>query len=315
MGEFVGGDEGGEGFVGVFLHVCAQSVKLVAVGNGGGLTIHPPVRMHSAMPEILPAIAEEDRDAEPRRRLQNPIHHLRNPDLPRRKPLARRGEEKRLQRRCRHARRANDTDSATKGASIAFQRLANGPHVDAHGRQNQRDGSARSTDPASPDRNIVFLPSGKIPGVRQIANRQPQRGLNRLLHKYGTQNLAGGDAVALLEFRRRVEAVLGEVVLCRNNVEDEGHEPVGCDGEEEGEVEVGDVGEERGLGVECVWGERGKGGSLVEHGDCRLGLHVLWEGGRWGSAREGWKEVGRILYNLSNFWFRMKGLLIRFESW
>ena len=287
------------------------------MGNGGGLTIHPLVRMHSAMPEILPAIAEEDRDAEPRRRLQNPIHHLRNPDLPRRKPLARRsalGEEKRLHRRYRLARRANDTDSATKGASIAFQRLANGPQVDAHGRQNERDGSARSTDPASPDRNIVLLPSGKIPSVRQIANGQPQRGLDRLLHKYGTQNLAGGDAVALLEFRGRVEAVLGEVVLCGNNVEDEGHEPVGCDGEEEGEVEVGEVGEERGLGVECVCRERGKGGCLVGHGDCGLGLHVLW-GGRWGSAREGWKEVGRILYNLTNFWFRMKGLLIGYESW
>ena len=38
-------------------------------------------------------------------------------------------------------------------------------------------------------------------------------------------------------------------------------------------------------------------------------------GGRWGRAREGWKEVGRILYNLTNFWFRMKGLLIGFESW
>ena len=67
-----------------------------------------------------------------------------------------------------------------------------------------------------------------------------------------------------------MNAVLGEVVFGGNDVEDEGHEPVGCDGEEEGEVEIREVGEEGGFGVECVWGERWEGGCLLGHDDVGL---------------------------------------------
>lgn len=230
--------------------------------------------MHSTMPEILPAIAEEDGDTEPRRRFQNQIHHLGDPHLPRRKAARRVPvEEKRLDHHGvgDHGRLDTSTAATATGrASTILQGLAKGPRIDAYARQNQQDGPASLTDPAGPDRDVVLLLSVEIPGVGQIINSHPQRGLDDLLHEHGTQDFGGGDAVTLFELGGRVEAVLGEVVFGGNDLEDEGHEPVGCDGEEEGEVEVGEVGEEGAVGVECVWKERGKGGCLVGHDD--LGL-------------------------------------------
>ncbi len=297
---------------------CGESAVWGSGGKGKGnewdgrLTIHPPVRVHRPMPEILPAIAEEYRDAEPHRRLHNPVRHLRGPNLPRRKAARRVPvDEKRLNHPPRHHRRLaprHNTSPATESPSVVFQRLANGPRIDAQPRQRPRDGPASVTDPPSPDRDIVVLLSVEIGGVGQMANGQPQRGLHRLLDEHGPQHFDGGDAVALFEFRGRVEAVLGEVVVGGDDVEEEGHEPVGGDGEEEGEVEVGEVGEEGGLAVEGVGGERGEGGGLVGHGD--VSLIRAWGVGKM--LRRGQKEAGGVLYSFTGSGSRLKGLLIGF---
>ncbi len=287
---------------------CGESAVWGSGGKGKGnewdgrLTIHPLVRMHRPVPEILPAIAEEYRDAEPHRRLHNPIRRLRDPNLPRRK-AARRvpADEERLNHPPRHHRRLaprHNTSPATESPSVVFQRLANGPRIDAQPRQRPRDGPASVTDPPSPDRDIVVLLSVEIGGVGQMANGQPQRGLHRLLDEHGPQHFDGGDAVALFEFRGRVEAVLGEVVVGGDDVEEEGHEPVGGDGEEEGEVEVGEVGEEGGLAVEGVGGERGEGGGLVGHGD--VSLIRAW--GVGGDAEEGAEGGKGGFVQFHGFW-------------
>lgn len=223
------------------------------------------------MPEILPAVTEEDSNTEPQRRLQDPIRHLRQPHLPRRKAVPRVPvEEKRLDDNVRDDRglvRRNSARTATEKARMIFPRLANGPSIDAHGRQDPGNGPASLPDPARPDGDVVLLLSIGIARVSQITNGQPQCGLNQLLHDHGTQHFGGGDAVAMLELGGGVDAVVGEVVFGGDDVEDEGHEPVGYDGEKEREVEIGEVGDEGGFGVECVWGERWEGGCLVRHDD------------------------------------------------
>lgn len=137
------------------------------------------------MPEILPAVAEEDSDTEPQRRFQDPIHHLRDPHFPRCKAVRRVPvEEKRVDHNvgdvCRLVRCTN-ASTATERASIVFQGLANGPRIDAHGRQNPRDGLASLTDPAGPDGDIVLLLSIEISRVGQPTNGQPQGSLKQLL--------------------------------------------------------------------------------------------------------------------------------------
>lgn len=229
------------------------------------------------MPKVLPAIAEEDGDPEPRRRFQKPIYQLGDPHLPRRKAARRATFEQRLHHHlAQHGRLARccNTDTAAttaaERADITLQVLAHGPGIDAHPRQHPRHNPARLTDPAGPDGDIILLPAAEISRVCEIANGQPERRLHRLLREHGPDHFNWGNTVALLEFRRRVEAVLGEVVFGGDEVEDEGHEPVGQDGEKEGQVEVGEVGKERGKRVQCVGGERRKGGCiLVGHGDVR----------------------------------------------
>lgn len=50
-------------------------------------TEHPFIGVHGAMPEILPAVAEEDGETEPRGGFQDPVDCFRDPDFPRRKTI------------------------------------------------------------------------------------------------------------------------------------------------------------------------------------------------------------------------------------
>ena len=142
-------------------------------GEGfGSPTIHPPIRMHGPMPEILPAVAEEDGDPESHCRFQNPVHHLGDSDLPRRKAVRRvliDGEE-RPNDHCRLARR-NHIGSA-KRAGIVFQGLANAPRVDAHAGQDPRDGATSVTEPARPHRNVVLRLPVEISWLGHVSDGQ-----------------------------------------------------------------------------------------------------------------------------------------------
>ena len=154
------------------------------------------------MPKILPSIAEEDSNAKAGCRIEDPEDGFGHPNLPRGKG-----------RITHQYPRLLPTQHQSQRGRVSFQLLSQRLCIDPESTKYRRNGLLGLADFDGPDCDIVLLLTVVFTRTKEVPEYETETCLDDLLGHNGPEDFPCRDSIPLLELRRRVQAVLGKVIL------------------------------------------------------------------------------------------------------